>query len=180
MAYNNSSSVPRAACVCVLGLSSLLLWYSTWPKNAGDTAVGSCKSQVILHFQKNHRMPWVGRDLRHHLIPCLLPQAGLLTSNSAITSYCQRPMQPALRTSRNGVSTTSLCKFYCAHPFGASSTTRRKESVGTWSTLSVQLLNTVKHACPVPKDLKIELVVIGIMEMHQPAAAEAVVTVCTN
>ena len=63
-----------------------------------DTPFQSSSRQALhtdCHFASaawyNHRMAWVGRDLKDHLVPNLLPHTGLPTTKSGASAVCPGP-----------------------------------------------------------------------------------------
>lgn len=61
-------------------------------------------SREMGHWRQNHRMVWVGNDLKDHLVPTLCHVPGHLP----LDQVAQSPVNLSLKTSRDGDSTTSL------------------------------------------------------------------------
>ena len=74
--------------------------------------MSSCLNLVRNSESHNHRMAWVGRDLKDHESPTPLPQAGPLTSTCNTRPGCPGPHPTWPWTSRDGASTTSLDSLF--------------------------------------------------------------------
>lgn len=98
-----------------------------------------------------------------------------------MTEGCRGCLGASGKLDFSGSPTTLPSCFCCVHQLGASFTTYRKESVGTWSMPFIKSITLIKQICPVLwEDIKTWLVVLGVMEMHWTTAAEAVVITGTE
>ena len=103
----------------ILKSIALLLWKKllckTQAKNRYRTTSDKslcCQLLSVITESQNHRMSWVGRDLRDHQFPTPLLQA-VLPAKWQIT-LAKVPSNLALNTPRDGASTTflgNLCQY---------------------------------------------------------------------